>query len=97
VIKAPVIDNAAVEGGATRYEGDPPRQRHDPEAGLSAHSANEPCLGKQENGPQSSGSISCSWALENTGPSTQTYLPPMLHRPQIPIPHFMRLSRVVMI
>ena len=34
-------------------------------------------------------------AMENTGPSTQTYLGPTLHRPQIPIPHFMRFSRVV--
>jgi hypothetical protein len=34
-------------------------------------------------------------ASENTGPSTQTYLGPMLQRPQMPMPHFMRFSSVV--
>ena len=31
----------------------------------------------------------------NTGPSTQTYFGPTLQRPQMPMPHFMRFSRVV--
>jgi hypothetical protein len=34
-------------------------------------------------------------AMENTGPSTQTYLGPTLQRPQMPMPHFMRFSSVV--
>ena len=33
--------------------------------------------------------------VEKTGPSTQTSLPPMLQRPQMPMPHFMRFSSVV--
>jgi len=42
----------------------------------------------------SSGS-SFNSASENTGPSTHTYFGPTLQRPQMPMPHFMRFSRVV--
>ncbi len=45
--------------------------------------------------PYSSSGSSFSSASENTGPSTHTYLGPTLQRPQIPMPHFMRFSRVV--
>jgi len=43
----------------------------------------------------SSSGSSLSSASENTGPSTHTYLGPTLQRPQMPMPHFMRFSRVV--
>ena len=42
----------------------------------------------------SSGSSSSSSNLK-TGPSLQTYLLPTLHLPHLPIPHFIRSSRVV--
>ena len=45
----------------------------------------------------SSGGSSLSCLLEKTGPSRQTSLPPMLQRPQMPMPHFMRFSSVVYI
>jgi hypothetical protein len=41
---------------------------------------------------QYSGGSCLSCARENTGPSLQTNLSPMLHRPHIPIPHFIRIS-----
>jgi hypothetical protein len=43
----------------------------------------------------SSSGNSFSSASENTGPSTHTYFGPTLQRPQMPMPHFMRFSRVV--
>ncbi len=43
----------------------------------------------------SSSGNSFSSASENTGPSTQTYLGPTLHLPQMPMPHFILFSRVV--
>ena len=45
--------------------------------------------------PYSSSGSSFSSASENTGPSTHTYFGPTLQRPQMPMPHFMRFSRVV--
>ena len=42
----------------------------------------------------SAGNSSISSHL-NTGPSLQTYLEPILQRPHLPIPHFIRSSRVV--
>ena len=45
--------------------------------------------------PYSSSGNSFNSASENTGPSTHTYFGPTLQRPQMPMPHFMRFSRVV--
>ena len=47
--------------------------------------------------------IACQYSLgnssissqRNTGPSLHTYLEPMLQRPHLPTPHFIRSSRVV--
>ena len=44
---------------------------------------------------QYSGGSSSISSQRNTGPSLQTYLEPMLQRPHLPTPHFMRSSSVV--
>ena len=44
---------------------------------------------------QNSGGSCFIWAAVKTGPSLQTYTGPMLQRPHLPSPHFMRFSSVV--
>lgn len=56
-----------------------------------------PCRRRLRLRRYSSVTISRNCSQVNTGPSMQTYFAPILHRPQMPTPHFMRFSRVVTI